>query len=92
MKRFLFAVAVLAFCSANADAGPIRCIAANVKQLVEARVEQVKERIQARPIVRQVRTDVTTVANSRPVARIVYGVAQVAAVRANTCPGGVCPK
>lgn len=62
MKRFLFAVAVLAFCSANADAGPIRCIAAGVKQRVEARVEQVKERIQARPHVRQFGSDFRAVA------------------------------
>lgn len=74
MKRFLFAVAVLAFCSANADAGPIRCIAANVKQRVEARVEQVKERIQARPHVRQFAADVRTVAVSQPIARVVRAV------------------
>lgn len=62
MKRFILAGAVLALCGASADAGPIRCVAAGVKQRVEARVEQVKERIQARPHVRQFKADFRAVA------------------------------
>ena len=62
MKRFILAGAVLALCGATADAGPIRCIAANVKERVEARAEQVKERIQARPHVRQFGSDLRAVA------------------------------
>lgn len=81
MKRFIFAVAVLAVCGASADAGPLRNLACKVR-----------DRVTARPHVRQVVSDVKAVADARPVARIVYGVAQVAAVRATNCPGGVCPK
>lgn len=79
MKRIFYAIAAVCLCGATADAGPLRNLVCKVQQ-----------RVQDRPIVRQVRSDVTTVAKSKPVARIVYGVANVAAVRA--CPGGVCPK
>lgn len=81
MKRIFLTIAAVCLCGATADAGPLRNL-----------VCAVKSRVQARPIVRQVRSDVTAVAQSKPVARIVYGVAQVAAVRVNACPGGVCPK
>ena len=86
MKRFLLAVTMTALASTTTDAGPLRNLACAVRN-----------RVQARPHVRQATTDFRTVANAvvtapariveaRPVRTAVVNAAQAF----GSCPGGVC--
>lgn len=87
MSRFILTVAVLAVCAFEANAGPIRAAACAAREAVQNAADRVRERVEARPHVRQLRNDVKAVADSRPVARLASSLATVLA-----CPGGVCPK
>lgn len=62
MKRFLLIVAVLALSGSAADAGPIRNAACAARQAVQDAAERVRERVQARPHVRQFGSDFRAVA------------------------------
>lgn len=86
MKRFLIAVTMTALGATAADAGPLRNLACAVKQ-----------RVQARPHVRQAACDVRTV--TQAVASVPQRIVEAQPVRTfagnvvqafGSCPGGIC--
>lgn len=86
MKRIFLAITAVALTSTTADAGPLRNLACAVRN-----------RVQARPHIRQATCDFRTIANAvvtapariveaRPVRTAVVNAAQVF----GSCPGGIC--